>query len=249
VSSSSSEESPVAAILHLSGECLCGAFGSPDELQDLEWAYPRAAAWIRALERRAAFFGVERDRWGGEPGETARGRARPMCSDCEQRQQLALEGLAAGCPASPRARVRVHQRREGDLGEMAVRVHTPGRTPGPDAIVVHGAAWVVVDDRVRVEGGAVAAMRAPAADGFRVLGEHPETMTDDRSWLGSTQTTVDLTVSRAHRPLVARGPAHQLSARAGRKRPRPCDRRSSRASWQGRQAPRGRNGPLGLATD
>jgi hypothetical protein len=53
--------------------------------------------------------------------------------------------------------------------------------------------------------------------------------------------------SSADRDPMARRAADQRGARTRRKRPRPHDRRCARAPRQGRQAPRGRHGPLGLA--
>jgi len=41
--------SPVVDLIHKSGECLCGAFSKPGELEELEMWFPKAAAPIRAL--------------------------------------------------------------------------------------------------------------------------------------------------------------------------------------------------------
>lgn len=67
---------------HMSGECLCGSFAKPGELDEIgEW-FPDVAATIRALETevRAAGFPEPLCRWGhGEGRASAKGR---LCSSC-----------------------------------------------------------------------------------------------------------------------------------------------------------------------
>ena len=41
---------PVSAKLHMSGECLCGAFAKPHELDEIDYWYPETAQVIRDLE-------------------------------------------------------------------------------------------------------------------------------------------------------------------------------------------------------
>ena len=54
--------------------------------------------------------------------------------------------------------------------------------------------------------------------------------------------------SRPDRRALARRPAGQRGPRARRERPRCEQRRDPGPTWQGRQAPRGRDGPLGLGS-
>lgn len=54
----------VADCLHMSGECLCGAFAHKGFLDEIAFFYPAVAAEIRALEDEAAARGIERCRWG-----------------------------------------------------------------------------------------------------------------------------------------------------------------------------------------
>ena len=58
-------QNPVAANLHRSGECLCGAFMNPAELDEIGFFYPEVAGRIRALEAQAREMGVKRPGWGG----------------------------------------------------------------------------------------------------------------------------------------------------------------------------------------
>lgn len=92
--------SDVAALLHRSGECNCGAYISKDERQDVLALFPDwYEATIAPLEREAAELGIARCRWGervdsGRPGargnvELATEDEALMCSDCPA--QLALE--------------------------------------------------------------------------------------------------------------------------------------------------------------
>jgi 3'-phosphoadenosine 5'-phosphosulfate sulfotransferase (PAPS reductase)/FAD synthetase len=85
----------VADALHMSGECLCGAFAAAGELDQLsEW--PHAAdvvTEIRALEREARVAGIPepRCRWGwGADTDRSRVKSGVMCSSCETRGQMAL---------------------------------------------------------------------------------------------------------------------------------------------------------------
>jgi 3'-phosphoadenosine 5'-phosphosulfate sulfotransferase (PAPS reductase)/FAD synthetase len=79
----------VADHLHMSGECLCGAYAKPGELEEVEAWYPRAAYRIRSLEKQAANLGINNCRWGQKPpGEAAAASAvaGPLCSSCVPQQ-------------------------------------------------------------------------------------------------------------------------------------------------------------------
>lgn len=87
-------ESEVAALLHMSGECLCGAFAQPGEIKDIETFYGETAAYIHDLERRAADAGVQCATWGVPCGRRGTARSGRLCGGCETRQ-LHLLGVAA----------------------------------------------------------------------------------------------------------------------------------------------------------
>lgn len=82
---------PVVANLHMSGECLCGAYAHPGELDEVGFFYPAVAARIRHLERAAAEHGLP-CKWGERPPGSGSGVTRnmPLCVGCEQRM-LAIE--------------------------------------------------------------------------------------------------------------------------------------------------------------
>jgi len=44
----------VSDLLHMSGECLCGCFGHPDELEEIRMWFPEAAEYIDGLMRQVA---------------------------------------------------------------------------------------------------------------------------------------------------------------------------------------------------
>lgn len=83
------EMSPASSTIHLSAECLCGAFGSPDELDLIETFHPDPSLKrIRALEKKLASEGHRRCRWGVTvPGEESKDNMAPgpMCVGCEMR--------------------------------------------------------------------------------------------------------------------------------------------------------------------
>lgn len=78
---------PVSDNIHMSGECLCGAFAKPGELAHLAFWYPDAAAHIADIERDVRAAGHE---WGWEQGPPRGYRkdqmrfdfASPLCSSC-----------------------------------------------------------------------------------------------------------------------------------------------------------------------
>lgn len=69
--------------IHMSGECLCGAYAKPGELDEIEFFYPEVAARLKALEAEAEKAEVKYCRWGQKNGgtepTTAAGR---LCSSC-----------------------------------------------------------------------------------------------------------------------------------------------------------------------
>ncbi|MER5608312.1 phosphoadenosine phosphosulfate reductase family protein [Micromonospora tulbaghiae] len=75
--------SPVSEKLHMSGDCLCGAFAKPGELSEIEFWYPDTAAQIHALMDLAKAEGIERCVWGAgkQPGEKASKVGR-LCRNC-----------------------------------------------------------------------------------------------------------------------------------------------------------------------
>lgn len=81
---------PVTKILGMSGECLCGAFAEPGELEEkIRPAFPKAAAEIDRLADKA-FRNGKHDVWGTRPpGEKNLDQYdipfMPMCSGCPHR--------------------------------------------------------------------------------------------------------------------------------------------------------------------
>lgn len=72
---------PVTQYLHRSGECLCGAFASRDELKEIALWYPATAAYLRELEAEAVRLGKPNALWA--PGGTRpKRRAGLLCSGC-----------------------------------------------------------------------------------------------------------------------------------------------------------------------
>lgn len=81
---------PVSEKLHMSGECLCGSFAHPNELEEIRFWYPHVAAEIDALaaEVEAAGHGEPYCQWGhgkGKPSDTGR-----LCTSCVIPDQIPL---------------------------------------------------------------------------------------------------------------------------------------------------------------
>jgi 3'-phosphoadenosine 5'-phosphosulfate sulfotransferase (PAPS reductase)/FAD synthetase len=77
---------PVTEKLHMSGECLCGAFAHPGELDELRYWYPAVAAEIDQLRGKllAAGYTDPYATWGH--GQGAPSRSGRLCSSCTAKQ-------------------------------------------------------------------------------------------------------------------------------------------------------------------
>lgn len=84
----------VSDLIHMSGECLCGAFAKAGELEEIGLWFPEVAEHIRSLEREVTATGLfpeKRCRWGWGAGTrvTPAMQVGPLCTSCEHR---VLEG-------------------------------------------------------------------------------------------------------------------------------------------------------------
>lgn len=77
----------VADLIHMSGECLCGSFAKPGELEEVGYWFPEVAKGIAQLEQEVRATGKhaeERCRWGWGAYRTGRrSRSGPLCSSCD----------------------------------------------------------------------------------------------------------------------------------------------------------------------
>lgn len=75
---------PVSDRIHMSGECLCGAFAHPGELDELGDWYPEVKAEIEALEVevKAAGHAEPFCTWGHGQGGVASKKTGMLCSSC-----------------------------------------------------------------------------------------------------------------------------------------------------------------------
>jgi len=76
----------VVDLLHMSGECLCGAYARPNELEEIAQWFPEVADHIRQLEQEAKEAGVHCV-WGKKPSKKAPSEQLdflPLCVDCSK---------------------------------------------------------------------------------------------------------------------------------------------------------------------
>jgi 3'-phosphoadenosine 5'-phosphosulfate sulfotransferase (PAPS reductase)/FAD synthetase len=78
---------PVVDLLHMSGECLCGAFARPGEIEEIRAWFPETAERISQLELRVVDAGHHAAVWGQRPPNVARDQMwlippGPLCSSC-----------------------------------------------------------------------------------------------------------------------------------------------------------------------
>ena len=79
-------ESDVAALLHRSGECNCGAYAAPGEREQLRSLFPEwFEAFIAPIEREAQAMGLPCAVWGSGREVHGRPDAGLLCSDCQLR--------------------------------------------------------------------------------------------------------------------------------------------------------------------
>lgn len=77
----------VADLLHMSGECLCGAFAHENELDEIAEWYPEAAEEIRALGKRALEAGLPEEKctWGWGWSKGRKSKTGILCDSCDAR--------------------------------------------------------------------------------------------------------------------------------------------------------------------
>lgn len=115
----------VSDMLHMSGECLCGAFAKPGELEWIAQCYPKTAQRIRDLEVKAKEAGVHCV-WGTRPprkgkatpnaesGEEVDKNVGPLCSACvntDEDDQAEVDKMIADMAAMTVPKTRVVRRR------------------------------------------------------------------------------------------------------------------------------------------
>jgi 3'-phosphoadenosine 5'-phosphosulfate sulfotransferase (PAPS reductase)/FAD synthetase len=74
----------VSQLLHMSGECLCGAFAKPGELEEIRAWFPEVAAEIDAIQEEVRQAGISGRRacWGHGGGKASK-RVGALCTSCE----------------------------------------------------------------------------------------------------------------------------------------------------------------------
>ena len=92
----------VPDMIHMSGECLCGAFAAQGELEELRFFYPEVHREIRALEAEVVDAGhpepLCRWGWGGDYETLKDFRAGRLCSSCDARRSVPVAAVAAPSP-------------------------------------------------------------------------------------------------------------------------------------------------------
>jgi hypothetical protein len=75
---------PVSEMLHMSGECLCGAFAKPNELDEIRMWLPDVAAEIETLEQEVRAAGHKEPwcQWGHGQGKPTE-KTGNLCTSCD----------------------------------------------------------------------------------------------------------------------------------------------------------------------
>jgi hypothetical protein len=79
---------PVSANLHMSGECLCGCYAHPGELDEIGFFYPEFVEWLHDLERRVRERGSappDRCLWGRYREDEVDNSTGIACGNCKTR--------------------------------------------------------------------------------------------------------------------------------------------------------------------
>lgn len=72
----------VTSHLHMSGECLCGAFAHPGELEEIRFFYPNTAQFIDSLAEKVKAAGLPACKWGERPPLPGTPAPGPLCASC-----------------------------------------------------------------------------------------------------------------------------------------------------------------------
>lgn len=80
----------VVETLCMSGECLCGAFAKPDELNEIRQFYPAAAAEIDRIAEKVKACG-KHSVWGTRPTKRPDPRQSQLCFSCVERFEKETE--------------------------------------------------------------------------------------------------------------------------------------------------------------
>lgn len=89
----------VTAHLHMSGECLCGAFAKPGELDEIRFFYPKVSAVIEQWESEARRAGITNCRWGVKPD--GKSNAAAAAGEIEAGGRLCTTCIAGAPTAAP----------------------------------------------------------------------------------------------------------------------------------------------------
>lgn len=99
-------ENEVTKHLHMSGECLCGAFAKPGEIDMIGLFYPAFVERVRSLEAKAREAGLKRCVWGERPPRKGDAAPGPMCHQCTlwDDTEGADTVVTVGAPTAPNGR-------------------------------------------------------------------------------------------------------------------------------------------------
>jgi 3'-phosphoadenosine 5'-phosphosulfate sulfotransferase (PAPS reductase)/FAD synthetase len=79
----------VSDMIHMSGECLCGAFAGKGELEEIGFFFPEVASYIRSLELRVRAAGHIEPKciwgWGADHKLKKRPKSGRLCDSCDLR--------------------------------------------------------------------------------------------------------------------------------------------------------------------
>lgn len=74
----------VSINLHMSGECLCGAYAKKDELEQIRFFYPEDAKYIESLQELVKDCNVKYKNWGWrEDHRRIKSKTGILCSSCD----------------------------------------------------------------------------------------------------------------------------------------------------------------------
>lgn len=94
---------PVSDLIHMSGECLCGAFAHYGEREEIGFFFPEVIEYIESLEKKVSDLGIHDEKkckwgWGATMPKKMNKNIGMLCSSCESQDENSTQFVTVNKP-------------------------------------------------------------------------------------------------------------------------------------------------------